>query len=153
MHRLELRIPPPVVMLFFCVLVLVTKQGIAIYRFDTDWSRPLGWVLILLGLVSGAAGVLRFRKESTTIDPSNPYKTSYLVKNGLYRISRNPMYLGLGLILIGIELLTAELAGMIWVLAFFMYMTRFQILPEERALSQKFGDEFKKYKQKTRRWI
>jgi len=109
--------------------------------------------LVLTGLLLALVGVLQFRRARTTVNPMSPAKASALVSSGIYRWSRNPMYLGMALLLLGVAAWGSTLAGYLLVLAFCWFLTRFQIIPEERALLAAFGQEFAQYMARVRRWI
>ena len=104
-----------------------------------------GWLAI--------AGILEFRRHQTTIHPFNPEETSAIVSSGVYRVSRNPMYLGLAIILLAWAVYLGNAWTLLGIPLFIAYLTRFQIIPEERALRQKFGDEYASYSAAVRRWI
>lgn len=110
-------------------------------------------LFLLLGAISGMGGIIFFKRAKTTVDPLQPEKASALVTTGIYQVTRNPMYLGLAFGLVAV----AFWFGSVWSLSvipvFILYMNRFQIIPEERALEKKFGEEFKAYKSKVRRWV
>jgi protein-S-isoprenylcysteine O-methyltransferase Ste14 len=99
------------------------------------------------------AGVARFRKAKTTIDPLNPEKAKQLVVAGVFSLSRNPMYLGMALIAIAWAIYLANPWSFIGVLGFVLFINRFQITPEERAMDKLFGDQYAKYKDTVRRWV
>lgn len=98
------------------------------------------------------AGYL-FKKHQTTIHPFAPQDTSTIVTQGIYRLSRNPMYLAMLLILMSSVVLYGKVIALAPALIFYIYMTRHQIIPEERALEAKFGQSYLDYKAKVRRWI
>ena len=107
----------------------------------------------LLGVIACALGILEFKRAKTTVNPTKPESSSSLVRSGIYRHTRNPMYLGFLLILVGWATLTANILAFLVLPVFVLYMNRFQIKPEERALTLIFGDEFKAYCSTVRRWI
>jgi len=116
--------------------------------------RALGALaMALMGGVISAAGARAFRRAQTTINPMKPEKTSALVTEGIYRVTRNPMYVGLLCVLAGWAFYLAAP----WVLAgpaaFFAYISRFQIAPEERVLSAMFGEAYAAYQAQVRRWL
>ena len=76
-----------------------------------------------------------------------------LVTDGMFKISRNPMYLGLTSVLIALSFYKGLIVGIIFVPLFMLYITIFQIIPEEEAMLKLFGDEYKIYSSKVRRWI
>lgn len=94
-----------------------------------------------------------FRKHKTTINPLKPDSASHLVTSGVFRISRNPMYLGMLLILIGITVRFNPIGGGLICLIFWGFITKFQIIPEEVAIQKLFPKEFSVYSNKTRRWL
>ena len=100
-----------------------------------------------------AAGVVAFRRSRTTVNPLSPEQASSLVVHGIYRFTRNPMYLGFLLALTGWSVHLANLAAVLLLPVFVAYMNRFQIQPEERALLQNFGARFAAYTQAVRRWL
>lgn len=110
-------------------------------------------VFIAIGLAVALLGVLEFRKAKTTVDPRFPNKTTRLVVGGVFRISRNPMYLGFFLVLFGWAYYLMNYLAFLLLPLFVLYMNRFQIQPEERHMAEKFGDEFNAYAARVRRWI
>lgn len=107
----------------------------------------------LLGAALGVAGIKAFVHAKTTADPRRPHQTSTLVTSGIYRYTRNPMYLGLLLILTSWGLYLGNLLSGLFLVVFIAYMTRYQIIPEERLLQEKFGDKFRNYRAAVRRWV
>ncbi|MBE1236224.1 isoprenylcysteine carboxylmethyltransferase family protein [Phaeovibrio sulfidiphilus] len=112
-------------------------------------SALLAGAGVLLLLFSG----FLFKKQGTTYHPGEPEKATSLVTGGAYRITRNPMYLGLALFLGSIALSMGSLPALLVVPAFLGWITRFQVIPEERALESCFGDEYRAFKARVRRWI
>ncbi|MGO2387344.1 MAG: methyltransferase family protein, partial [Psychrobacter sp.] len=98
-------------------------------------------------------GVAQFKKAQTTVNPHTPEKSTNLVTSGIYRYTRNPMYLGLVLVLLGWAFYLSHLLPFMLVPVFMIYMTRFQIQPEEKMMAQKFGREYQVYLSRVRRWI
>jgi protein-S-isoprenylcysteine O-methyltransferase Ste14 len=108
----------------------------------------------LAGAVVCALGVAAFRRARTTVNPMKPSSSSALVVSGIYHRTRNPMYLGFALVLLGCWVVFSSNAlGFTLLPAFVLYMNRFQIMPEERALEARFGREFVDYTRRVRRWI
>ncbi|NER62664.1 isoprenylcysteine carboxylmethyltransferase family protein [Pseudomonas sp. MAFF212427] len=99
------------------------------------------------------AGVLSFRRARTTVNPLKPETASALVRSGVYRYTRNPMYLGFATVLVAWAILLAWPPALLGVLGFVVYMNLFQIGPEERALARRFGGEFAQYCNGVRRWV
>jgi protein-S-isoprenylcysteine O-methyltransferase Ste14 len=116
-------------------------------------SGLIALIFILAGGLISALGVLAFRQAKTTVNPTSPETVSLLVVKGIYNLSRNPMYLGFLLTLVGLALLVENKLSFGVLPAFVAYMNRFQIAPEEKVLSAKFGQEFGAYMQRVRRWV
>jgi protein-S-isoprenylcysteine O-methyltransferase Ste14 len=107
----------------------------------------------VIGLSISISGMVSFRRAKTTINPSKPSAASSLVTNGVYRYTRNPMYLGLSVTLMGWAVFLSNLLALLAVPLFVLYINRFQINPEERVLSSLFGAEYAVYKEEVRRWL
>lgn len=145
------KIPPPIVTLAF---------GLAIYfsRFlfpniSNIVLNLLSILLIIIGPTILFFAARSFKAQKTTINPIHIYNSSSLVISGVFKYSRNPMYLGMVLILLSISLRFNLIGGIVFTSLFIIYITKFQIIPEEAAMKQIFQDDFKKYRNKTRRWI
>ena len=153
MNSLELKIPPAIVF----GLIAWGMWWIASFDnghfVDPELGQILSWILFGIGALFGAAGVFSFIRARTTVDPHKPEKASSLVTSGIYRITRNPMYVGLGIILGAWAIRLGSLLSMAGVVLFVLYITRFQIIPEERVMKEKFGEEFEEYRSKVRRWL
>ena len=148
MTSLELKIPPPVV-----AAVIASAMYVAASLLPPVHALPPGVrvfaALALAGVGFGfdMAGLLAFRKAKTTVNPLRPQRSSAVVTDGVYRVTRNPMYLGLVLILLGLAVFLASP----W--AFGAFITRFQIRPEERVLAERFGAAYTEYCARVRRWL
>ena len=145
------KIPPPIVT-FIC--------GIAIYfsknffnQFFSYNNSTISLFLLILGLLVFISAVKSFRTHKTTINPLEPRKASSLVTTGIFKFSRNPMYLGMLIILLSISFRFNLIGGIIISLFFYFFITKFQIIPEEVAMNELFGNEFVDYEKKTKRWI
>lgn len=153
MRFLELRIPP----LLLVVVFAAAMTGVARLAPAATIVIPGRLVallsLIALGLAITVAGVVAFHRHKTTVNPLAPGEASSLVSTGIYRITRNPMYLGFLLALAGWCVYLGNGAAALLLPAFVAYMNRFQIGPEERALSGKFGPRFTEYAATVRRWL
>ena len=108
---------------------------------------------MVFGTLLGVLGVRAFRRVRTTVSPLNPEQTEHFVSDGVYRFSRNPMYAGLGCWLVAWAGYLAHPLPWLFLAAFVAYMTRFQIMPEERVLEQKFGAKYESYCRRVRRWL
>lgn len=107
-----------------------------------------------MGSLVSALGVQSFRNEKTTVNPTKPHQATSLVIKGIYKISRNPMYLGFLLLLIAWGIFLAHLPSLFLIPAVFViYINTFQIPAEEEALHIKFGEDFISYKNNVRRWL
>lgn len=152
MNSLELKVPPLAVILVAMALVFaLSKLPIANAHFVLP--KALSGLLLLSGAIVAFLGVWQFRQARTTTNPLNPNKASCLVSSGIYQFTRNPMYLGMVLVLIGGIIHFQSLLGFIILPLFINYMTQFQIKPEERIVEELFGQEYRDYKQQVRRWI
>jgi protein-S-isoprenylcysteine O-methyltransferase Ste14 len=151
--NLELRLPPPFVALAAILLMWLLSQLLP--RTDALGSARISIAtgLAILGIAFAVSGAMQFKRVQTTLNPKRPEEASILVTNGVYRITRNPMYVGLMLILLGWAAFLASPVSLGGVVAFIAYIDRFQIMPEERILLEKFGDEYRKYLSSPRRWI
>lgn len=152
---LELKVPPPLVLLI-CVAAMFTVREV-LPGFDLPLSRSLAsWVasgLAGFGILIALLGVREFRKATTTVDPRHPEKASALVCKGVYRYTRNPMYLGMLLCLAGLFVHLRSLPTGLLLPCFVLYMNRYQIAAEERAIHVRFGDSYADYRTRVRRWI
>jgi protein-S-isoprenylcysteine O-methyltransferase Ste14 len=113
----------------------------------------LYWYIGFTGVLVALAGIWEFRKAKTTINPTKPEKTSHLVSGGIYRVTRNPMYLGMVCIIIATIFKFGNYFGFIALPCFMLYITQFQIKPEERIIESIFGEQYVAYKKKVRRWL
>ena len=145
------KIPPPIVTLVFGLAIYFSR-----YIFP-DLSNSifniLSILLIILGPFILISAVRSFKAHQTTINPINIDNATSLVVSGTFKYSRNPMYLGMALILLSISFKFNPIGGIFFTLLFAIYITRFQIIPEEAVMEKLFSDDFQKYKSKTRMWI
>ncbi|MER1967320.1 isoprenylcysteine carboxylmethyltransferase family protein [Castellaniella sp. GW247-6E4] len=153
MRRLELLVPPPLVMLMTGLLMWLLSKTFPVLTLSWPGGAMTGLVLSLLGVAISLAGVAAFKRAGTTIDPKHPVEATSLVSVGIYRYSRNPMYLGVLFVLVGWAFYLSHMLSALCVLFFIAYITRYQILPEERLLQEKFGVAFLTYKGRVRRWL
>lgn len=154
LSKLELRIPPPLVMLLFMVTVFGFDKIMPFTLFYLPWlTYALVIGLITLGGVVALWGVKEFKDAKTTVNPLKPESSSSLVSSGIYQYTRNPMYLGLLMILLSAVIYSQHPLGLVSALGFVAYMNRFQIEPEEKMLIKLFGDEFVDYSNQVKRWF
>ena len=149
---MELRLPPPLVLLITLGCMYALARYWPLYTFSFLAQTLIVLVFCLLGAFLGLAAVWSFSKARTTIDPRFPNKTSKLVTSGIYRFSRNPMYLGLLCFLCAAFVYLSALSPLLMVGLFIFYMNHFQIAPEEAVLQAMFGEQFDHYCQRVRRW-
>ena len=153
MSFLELRVPPPIVTL----LVGFAMWAAASLPPRLETPPLLRWLVVgavgIAGFAIMIAGVRAVRGAQTTISPLKPEAATALVSSGIYARTRNPMYLGLALLLLAWAVYLSALWPFAGPLFFVLYLTRFQILPEERALAKLFGEAYADYKRRVRRWI
>ncbi len=149
---LEFRVPPPVVALVVAGLMWsVASWGPAIALPVS--RRALVGVLVCVGFAFDLLGLLAFRAVRTTLNPLRPETASTLVTHGIYRVSRNPMYVGLALLLTAWAVHLSSWLAFIGPVLFVAFITRFQIAPEERAIARLFPDEYAAYAGRVRRWV
>lgn len=145
----------PPVLLF--ALVTAAMYGLAralpAWTFALPGSAVAATALAATGIAIALAGVAAFRRCRTTVNPHSPGKTSSVVSHGIYRWTRNPMYLGLLFALVGWAVFLANATALAGLPAFVAYMNRFQIGPEERILIAKFGPAYASYLASVRRWL
>ncbi|ODU10711.1 MAG: protein-S-isoprenylcysteine methyltransferase [Rubrivivax sp. SCN 71-131] len=153
MDFLELKIPPPLVGAL-CALAMWGLAGLAPGWPDAPTLRALAaGALLAAGLAIDLLGLLGFRAQRTTINPLAPQRSSALVTGGIYRLTRNPMYLGMGALLLAWAVWLWAPLALLGPPAFVLYITRFQIRPEERVLQRLFGDAYTHYTRRVRRWL
>lgn len=148
--RLFLKIPPVVVTAVFAALMGLLPNLYAL-RFNAAWM--VACVLACIGSAFCVAGVWEFKNAKTTVNPVNPETSTTLVIRGVYRWTRNPMYLGFTLVLLGFAIWLGKASALLLVPVYMAYLQHFQIRPEESALQQRFGASFERYCQQVRRWI
>lgn len=153
MHALELKVPPPLVLIVVALLMIVVATMTPSLTFSLPGKSAWAPLIAALGIAVAGAGVIAFRRAKTTVNPMRVHETSSLVTSGVFRVSRNPMYLGLLLLLIAWAVHLANAAAVLVLPLFVFYITRFQIAPEERSMQKLFGDAFVAYAKATRRWL
>ncbi len=146
-------IPPPLLGLILAGAMWAIARWSGIAVLDFPGRVVLAAIFAGAGLAIDAVSVAAFVRAKTTVNPMAPERSNALVISGLYRISRNPMYLGMAMILVGIALYLGAPLALLMALLFVFLIERWQIAPEERALEEKFGDQYRAYKKRVRRWI
>ena len=153
MHVLELKVPPVAVVLVTAGCMWLVAWAVPALGFRFPARDLVAMSLALAGAVTSALGVISFRRAGTTVNPMKPESSSSLVTSGIYKLTRNTMYLGSILVLLGWSVYLSSLPAFLFLPAFIVYMNHFQIEPEERALAALFGQEFTAYKVRARRWL
>ena len=151
--KLSLKIPPVAQGLFAILFIWLFNRYAPLYHIKFIYQKIIACVFIGTGAIVALSGVFAFIKLSTTVDPRCPKKASKLVIIGVYKYSRNPMYLGLLLIISGIAVYFGALSSIIVILLFVVFINKYQIVPEETALQEKFGESYTHYVQSVRRWL
>ena len=153
MRFLEHRIPPPVVALVVGTGMWTVAEVPPILQLPKLVQLPAAVALGAIGAAVAIGGVASFRRAKTTVNPLKPETSVALVSTGVYSISRNPMYLGMVLALFAWAVYLSSVWSLVGPILFALYITRFQIVPEERALDALFGAPFAEYKKRVRRWL
>jgi len=153
MKALELKIPPVVQFLVVFALMWLLAKYLPALSFEIPARRILVVLFFCLGGIVAVPAVAAFRSSGTTVDPRDPEKASRLVVRGIYRYSRNPMYLGLLCLLIAWATYLSNLLAFAWIPLFIGMMNHLQIQPEEEAMEKQFGQKYRDYRKSVRRWI
>lgn len=153
MSRLELRIPPPAVALAAAAAMWLMARTTP----SLSMLLPMkGAIALTLGVIAVAivvAGAFQFHCAKTTVNPLKPEATTTLVTSGIYRLTRNPMYVGMAMVLLAWAYYLSHPLALLGVLAFAAYIHRFQIIPEEKAMRALFPGAFEAYSRQVRRWL
>ena len=151
---MHLKVPPVAVAAVAAALMVGLSGVLPQFAIVFPYKNAIALAIFLAGLGIAVSGVVSFRHRETTVNPTRPSTASSLVANGVYRFSRNPMYLGLLLALAALGVyLTNPFVLVLGVAAFVLYLNKYQIEPEEQALLQLFGEAFIEYNKCTRRWF
>ena len=153
MRALELKIPPPIVALLIAAIMWGISRVTAPVEMPGVIRVTTTIALALVGVVIAISGVIAIRRAKTTLNPLKPETTSTIVTSGVYRFTRNPMYVGLAFVLLAWAVFMASAWSLLGLACFVLYMNRFQIMPEERVLSGMFAASYAAYQAKVRRWL
>ena len=150
---LDNRVPPPLVCLVCGAGMSFTSGagGESTLAFASHYGIGLSWLCLSLILI--VLSIRQFKQHQTTVNPLRPSQDSQLVSSGIFSVTRNPMYLSLTTILIGLMFFLGNWLGLLWLAVFMLYIQCFQIYPEERAMQLLFGDAYRDYCSRVRRWI
>jgi protein-S-isoprenylcysteine O-methyltransferase Ste14 len=153
MKSLELKIPPPAVAMLIAAAMWVLSLAAPAFQLPTFVRAVTASAIALVGGGFSLAGILEFRRAKTTVNPMKPQSASSLVTSGVYRFTRNPMYVGLLFVLVGWAVCLSAAWPLVGPVAFVVYIGRFQIAPEEHVLAELFGRGYSAYKSGVRRWL
>ncbi len=153
MTALENRIPPPIITAIFALIMWLLSSFLTPINMAIEFRIGAAVIVAVLAVLFLISGGISFRLAKTTVNPLKPESASSLVVSGVFKISRNPMYVGFALLLLAWCVYLSAPALLMIVLLFTAVITRFQIIPEERAMLKLFGDEFVAYQQSVRRWL
>jgi len=148
---LKNKIPPPIVTLVFAALIYLSADLLPHLMFEGQTF--LSSIIMIFGLIILLLAVKAFVQFKITSNPLKPETPSVLVTSGIFKLSRNPMYLGMLLLIISLWIKTGAVLGFILVTGFIAYLNYFQIFPEEQAMKRLFSDKYKTYCQQVRRWL
>ena len=150
---MELKIPPVAVIVVFAVLMVTVTRLLPWLTWLVPGRLVIAALLAFLGAAISLAGVVAFRRHQTTVNPMAPETATTIVSTGPYRFTRNPMYVGFVMGLMGWAVFLSNLGAVLMVLGCVLYLTQFQIKPEERTLLQRFGPRFADYMASVHRWL
>ena len=146
-----IKIPPPILVIILTSLVYFSSTKLELIHLP--YRQSVSVIILIIGLIVIISPVIDFIKSKTTVNPVKFKNVNTLVTTGIYRYSRNPMYLGMILIIISTTVYYLNFLSVFSPLIFYIWINKFQINREEIFLEDKFGSEYLKYKSKTRRWI
>ena len=145
------KIPPPIVTLFFGLCIYLSRSYFPV--FSGSLLNVLSIFFFVYGIFVFAAAVISFKKQKTTVNPISIENASSLVVSGIFKQTRNPMYLGMSFVLLGLTFKFNVIGGLLFTGIFMLFITIFQIKPEEVAMEKLFGQEWKDYSKNVRRWL
>ena len=145
------RLPPLLLALLLAIAMLVLDQALSLFRIHHPVLVYPGVGLMILGafIILASAGLFRLRK--TTLNPFG--EPAMVVQDGFYRFSRNPMYLGMLMALTGLGIWQGNLLTIFFAPLFAVIMSRWHIVREEKILDARFGESYRAYRKRVRRWI
>jgi protein-S-isoprenylcysteine O-methyltransferase Ste14 len=153
MHVLELKVPPVALVFLVAALMWLVSWAMPAFEFEFPSGDVLAVSVAVAGAIISGLGIVSFRQARTTVNPMKPDSTSSLVVSSIYRLTRNPMYLGFLSVLFGWAIFLSNALAFVFLPVFVLYMNRFQIKPEEKALRTLFGPQFVMYAARVRRWL
>jgi protein-S-isoprenylcysteine O-methyltransferase Ste14 len=153
MRYLELRFPPPLVAVTIAAVMWFAASLPQVWPPSSLGHLFTSVILLAIGVAIALSAVISFRRAQTTVNPLRPETSTSLVTTGIFARTRNPMYLGMLIGLLAWAVYLAFAPALLGPVAFALYITRFQIIPEERAMRSLFGPAFSEYSQRVRRWV
>jgi len=153
MRYLELRFPPPLVGVTIGAVMWVAASLPPIWPPSSFVHLSAGVIFLVIGVAIALNAVISFRRAQTTVNPLKPETSTSLVSTGIFARTRNPMYLGMLIGLLAWAVYLAFPPALLGPVAFALYITRFQIIPEERVMHSLFGSAFSEYSRRVRRWL
>lgn len=151
--NLRNRVPPPIWLLLCGSLMWGLDRAVPLTQLLDAPANRAGWILVVAGAVIIATAMLQFQRAHTTVNPLQPARASALVQSGIFRYSRNPMYLGLAIVLCGWATVLGSPGPWLVVPVFVVLLTRLQIKPEEEVLTRLFGSAYTEYCARVGRWF
>ena len=145
------KIPPPIVTLFFGLCIYLSRSLFPEFSFSILSSLSI--ISFIVGIFVLVTAIISFKNHETTVNPISIEKASSLVVNGIFKYSRNPMYLGMSFALLGLAFQFNLVGGLLLTSIFILFITTFQIKPEEVAMEKHFDQEWKNYTKNVRRWL
>ena len=146
-----IKIPPPLIVLTLIISIYFSSKRIDLI--NIPFQLEISFFILSLGILIFINPVLKFIKSKTTINPIQFEETNRLVTSGIFKYSRNPMYLGMLMIIISTSIFYLNIYSILTPFLFVFWINKFQIKREEIFLTEKFGKEYLSYKNKTRRWL
>ena len=153
MRLLELKVPPPILALLLAGAMWGVSQHEPQIAIPAGVRRSVALLLALVGASFDVLGLLAFRRSRTTVDPFKPHRASAFVANGVYKVTRNPMYLGLTFLLLGWAVFLGSPWPFLAPVLFVPFVDRFQVRPEEEAMARLFGESYAAYTAEVPRWL
>ncbi|EAR01581.1 methyltransferase family protein [Maribacter sp. HTCC2170] len=150
---MKLRIPPVLVFVIFSSLMYLLSRFLPFGNFEFFGRVFIIFFLLVIATIVAVFSLVQFFSSKTTVDPRKPDEASVLVVNGIYKYTRNPMYLALLLVLLAWGIWLGNAFNTILAAGFVAYMNKFQIFPEEEALAYKFPKDYRHYCTQVRRWF
>lgn len=153
MNALELKIPPALLVVLTAGFMWLLANYAPVVLVTFAGQTAIAIVIAIIGIQIAIAGARACHEHETTVNPLKPEDSSALITDGVFKVSRNPIYLGMALALLGFGVWLGALTAWLMVPLFIWYLGRFQIAPEERSLDIQFGEAYRRYQQQTRRWL